>query len=527
MIHERAVTHRLVVFILGVFLSVPPALGAQGPEGEQDTRAVASRGMAPRLSQPSIGTISMDVVDANLEDVLKLLSQQAKMNFIAAQAVRDKRVTVYLDRVPVQTAIRSLLEANNLALHAMDPGDVYVVTESGGRAFKVMTKIYTLKYARVLPTVGESVKTFGNTGTLIKSSLEESSSSSSGGGGGLTGGAENQGLVAIIKQVLTEHGTITIDPRTNSIAVTDIPDTFPVVEEILGKLDVKPQQIYLEAEVLEVKLATLRRLGIEYGASTGELATFTGPSRQTDFPLGPTLLKRAGTSTQTLGTLNLANLSATLKALSTESDVKILASPRLLTLSNEVAEIRIVTDAATGLTSSSQSQTGTVSTEVERSTVGTVLRITPLVTENRFITMVIEPEVSRVVDSTKFSQFLDPHRRAARTTVMLENGGTAMIAGLLSHDRELSSRKLPILGDLPLLGAPFRRSSNETVETEIVIFITAHLVAEPGKSIPPPTIPRREQAPGSSKEQDTYRRYRQELLRQRRMKETMDLLAQP
>lgn len=531
-------------------LTSPPDAGAQDEEMDvnpSDVRAVASRGTAPRVTGAGTGTISMDLVDAGLDDVLKLLSQQAGLNFVAAQAVRDKRVTVYMDRVPVQTAIQSLLDANTLTFHRIEHSDVFIVTESGGRPVRIMTKVYTLKFARVLPTISESVATFGATGSLIQSGFGGTTGTGAGttgsstgagtgygGGGGISGGAggagraENQGVVAIIKQLLTERGTISTDPRTNSVAVSDIPETFPIIEATLAKLDVKPTQIFLEAEVLEVTLDTLRRLGIEYGdATTGAFATFTGPSRQTDFPLGPTLLKRAATPTHTLGTLNLSNITATLKALATEKDVKFLASPRLMTLSNEVAEIRIVTDAVTGTTSISQTQTGTISTQIERSSVGTILRITPLVTEGRYITMVIEPEVSRVVESAKFSSFLDPTRRAARTTVMVEDGGTVLIAGLLSRERELSRRKVPFLGDIPILGAPFRRTATTDTETEIIVFITPRVVPDAAAPRVTREIPVREQTPLSAREQTAYRRYREELLNRRRFQDVLDPLAHP
>ncbi|MBI4227456.1 MAG: type II and III secretion system protein, partial [Candidatus Omnitrophica bacterium] len=168
--------------------------------------------------------------------------------------------------------------------------------------------------------------------------------------------------------------------------------------------------------------------------------------------------------------------------------------------SNEVAEIRIITDAATSSTSSSQTTTGTITTQFERNTVGTVLRVIPLITDGKYITMVIEPEVSRVVESAKFTDALDPDRRAARATIMVEDGQTAMIAGLLSQDRQLGNRKVPLLGDIPFLGAAFTRANDEVTDTEIIIFITPHIVPEHAltKAAPVPVIPRREQSPAAA-----------------------------
>lgn len=545
----RTIRWLLLVLLLGRSGGAPLLAAEDQPAHDPEpARAVASRGLPPRVVSPAPGSISMDVVGANLEDVLKLLSQQAGLNFVAAEAVRDKRITVYMDQVPTETAIRSILDANGLTFHRMEDSEVFIVTESGGRPIRLVTRIYTLKFARVLPTVTEAVRTFGNTGSLIKplfsgtnttgtsgtSGATGTSQGTSGLSGGATSGAlgtgtgepETQGIVAIVRQLLTDRGSVTTDPRTNSLAVTDVPESFPAVEEALAKLDTKPAQVYIEAEVLEVTLDTLRRLGIEYGTSTGNLIAFTGPKKQTHFPLGKQALKRASAATHTLGTLDLSNVSALLRALVTEKDVKYLASPRLMTLSNEVAEIRIVTDAATGTTTTSQATTGTTTSEAERQTVGTVLRITPLVTEGKYITMVIEPEVSRLTASATFSDFLDPNRRAARTTVMAEDGRTVMIGGLLSQEWQDSRRKLPFLGDLPIIGLPFRRTEKTNVETEIIIFITPHLVPD-GPAAGVWTVPPREQAPWSSKEQQAYRRYREELLRQQRRQDAVDLLLRP
>ncbi|MBI4227009.1 MAG: hypothetical protein HY600_01900, partial [Candidatus Omnitrophica bacterium] len=171
-------THRLVRLVVGTgvlgALAWLPAAGL-GEEARDAASPEALRlAAAPPVAAPAAappGTISMDLADARLEEVLKLLSQQAGMNFIASGATRDRRVTVYLDRVPIKTAIRSLLDANNLSARTVDGSNVYVVTESGGRLVKLLTKVYTLKFARVVPTLGETSATFGNTGSLLQTTF--------------------------------------------------------------------------------------------------------------------------------------------------------------------------------------------------------------------------------------------------------------------------------------------------------------------------------------------------------------------
>ncbi|MBI3322823.1 MAG: type II secretion system protein GspD [Candidatus Omnitrophica bacterium] len=478
-------------------------------------------------AQPSAASISMDVTEAYLEDVLKVLSKQAGMNFVASEDVREKRVTLYFDQVPIRDALETILRAHHLALKPREGKNLFLVTESGAPRIETVTRVFRLKYARVLPSAGELYPHFGITGSLIKqtfSSDEDASSASATSSVALpsAGAGGGGGIVPVVRALLTERGSVVADPRTNSIIVTDVAEVVAVIEETIQHLDVRPKQIFIEAEILEVSLDTLRRIGLEYGDSTGQIGAYTLPSRTSFFPFHTGLFDGAA-QTHTLGDLSFTDPTIVFKLLSTESDVRFLARPRLLTLSNEVAEIRIVSEAVTGTTSNSQTQTGTVTTEPERTTVGTILRVTPLVNDEGFITMVIEPEVSRVLQSSTFSSFLDPSRRLARTTVMVPDAGTVMIAGLISSEHTLSSRKLPGLGDIPLLGLPFKRNTTEKEDTEILLFITPHILNDGvGRKL---LAKDREQAPLSIEEDRVLKNHRQRLLRERAIVDTIDSLV--
>jgi type II secretory pathway component GspD/PulD (secretin) len=370
---------------------------------------------------------------------------------------------------------------------------------------------------------GEVMGTFGLSGSLITTTLGGGSSGGGGtsGGGGASGGGAGGtegGLTSIVRSLNTEHGSVVPDPRTNSLIVTDIPERLAVIEKVILELDVKPAQIFIEAEVLEVNVDTLRRLGVEYGSTVGQIATYTGPKRTSIFPF-PERLLELGTNTHTLGTLSLTDASVVLKLLGTEKDVRYLARPRLLTLSNEVAEIQIVADTVTGVTTTSQATTGTVTSTPERNTVGTILRVTPLVNEDRYITMVIEPEVSRVIQSATFTSFLDPNRRAARTTVMVPDGQTVMIAGLISTEDTESARRVPGLGDLPIVGLPFKRTETERKNTEIILFITPHILREES---PIRATQEREQTVLPTREPRTVRVDRKWMLKDRAITATIE-----
>ncbi len=519
----------VVLAVLGFSL---PVLGEQEPAKKETLIG----GKAP-------ATISIDVTDAYLEDVLKLLSQQTGLSLVPSEEVLGKKLTLYLDQVPADAALKSIFDANYLTMRTPSEKtpSLYVVALSGTPKIATMTKIYKLKYARVKQTAGEMSSTFGVGGSLISQTLSSTAGGGGGGGGGPGGapsapggggggagggggitGQTAAGLLPIIRFLLTEHGSVVPDVTSNSIIVTDIPERFPLIDDIIAKIDVKPIQIYLEAEIVEVSLETLRRLGLEYGGNTGTLGQYTLPVRTSFFPYASGLLDGA-TKSRTLGRISFADGNIVFKMLATESDVKFLARPRVVTINNEVTEIRLVSEPIISLTTTSQQDTGSISQTAERTIVGTILRVTPVVNDNAYITMVLEPEVSKVVQSGIFPGFLDPTRRIARTTIMVPNGGTAMVAGLISSEDTLAGRRLPILGDIPLLGLPFKRTETQRKSTEIIVFITPRILDENDpQPLRPTIVQEREQLPISPRERTFMETGNQKIIRERAITETIE-----
>jgi type II secretory pathway component GspD/PulD (secretin) len=147
-----------------------------------------------------------------------------------------------------------------------------------------------------------------------------------------------------------------------------------------------------------------------------------------------------------------------------------------------------------------------------------------MVNDNRYVTMVIEPEVSRVTTSTFNSSFQDPSRRLARTSVMVASGGTAMIAGLISTEDTDQSRRIPGLGDIPLIGLPFKRTETEKKNTEILLFITPHIIDDE-TGIKKTFAKEREQSPLSTKEEQLLQGNRKRILKERGVVDTVDTLV--
>jgi type II secretory pathway component GspD/PulD (secretin) len=330
----------------------------------------------------------------------------------------------------------------------------------------MVTRIYTLKFARVAKSGGGKEQAESQIAD-IKSILENL----------LSKGADGKPL-----------GSVIIDNRTNSLIITSIPADFVLVEDTINKLDTFTPQALIEAEIVEIKTSALKNLGLEWGGtSTGTFVTFSGPKKQTKFPFirknAPfqTELIKGVTETDTLGVLNLVDFALVIKALETEGSAKYLAKPRIMALNNETAEIKITADTTVGVQRTSVTDTGEVIETAERVETGVSLKVTPTINNEGYITMTLEPQVSRTEKSAYFTNFVDPAQRSAKTTVMVKDGQTIAIGGLLKSFDEGTDRQTPGVSNIPLLGNLFKSKSKTGEQTEIIIFITAHAVTNIGE----------------------------------------------
>lgn len=396
--------------------------------------------------------VSMDFQDVPMKEILKIFSQQAGINFVASENIQDKKVTLFLDKVTVEDALNAILGANGLTFEQRPNTNIYMVKDTGVSTADLQTKIYKLSYATV--------------------------------SGASIGEDKSEGIEKVLQELLSPSGKLIADSRTNSVLITDTPATLTKIEGVLKELDVKTLQVMISAEILEVAVDTLKRLGVDWGSDTGQLMTYGAGSRSTYWPFKESLFKGA-TETASIGTVSFASFTAVLKAIKTDSTTQYLARPRLLTLNNRPAEMRItknaavasstVTTAGEGLTQATQS--------LERYEVGTILKVTPHINKDDYITMTVEPEVSRVKVSTWSSNYFDPFTRSAKTTIMVKDGETIVIAGLISREDSDSNRRVPFLGEVPIFGSMFSRDEKQKSDTEVLIFITPHIIREEGAAL--------------------------------------------
>ncbi|MFH1359591.1 MAG: secretin N-terminal domain-containing protein [Candidatus Omnitrophota bacterium] len=425
-----------------------------------------SRFIYPEYSK----TISMDFENADLNDVLKIFSQQSGLNFIAADEVIKKKITLYLDKVPVDQALERILQANNLTYEIKPESNIFVVKPIKEPDIQVITRVYKLKYATVLSSK------LNNTFAIIEDADSGSSSDSS-------SKSEDSGLVPALKGVLSELGKIIEDPRTNSIIVTDLPSQFPMIERTIARLDVPIPQILIEVEMLDISQATADLLGVKFGETP---LVLTGAERDHYYPWNNNkIADKIGFTADEyrVGTIDASGLSATLQLLKTNTDTKSLARPRILTLNNETAQIRISTNEAIGIKSVTQSAEGSsvLSVEAERVQTGIFLTVTPQANlQTSEITMAIAPRVIEAKTGGTFSgqTFKDPENRGSKSILRIRDGETIILGGLLRKEFENIKTKVPFISDIPIIGAAFRHKNAGDTNRELVIFITPHIVSE-------------------------------------------------
>jgi general secretion pathway protein D len=241
--------------------------------------------------------------------------------------------------------------------------------------------------------------------------------------------------------------------------------------------------------VVEISLEKTKDLGVEF-RSTGDLEN---DSKQVFGGTGFGLINQAATDpfglsglaigiiegTITFGGQTFLNIGALVQAIERTSDVNVLSTPHLLTTDNQEAEI-IVASNIPFVTATSQTTVSTL-TSVERKDVGIILRFTPQVSEGDKVRLNIFEEISAI--QTTVTAGIDPRqvgpttsKRTAKTTVVVDSRQTIVIGGLFRDDFDATDQKVPCLGDIPLLGKLFGRTQNNARKTNLVIFLTPHIV---------------------------------------------------
>lgn len=304
------------------------------------------------------------------------------------------------------------------------------------------------------------------------------------GGGGQFGGAGQQNQNQIGRDAqgrpinirdLQNQITVIPDPNTNSLIVVTTPDNVQMVQNILDQLDRIPQQVMIETMIIETTLDASSSFGFEWKfAGKSKAGSGTGSTAFGLQNASPPLdgLKVALSAKEFGGFLN---------ALQTDTKFQVLSTPRIFTSNNMVAQINISQSIPYVVSTTTDPATGVQSFNYQFEDVGIILTVTPHITANGYVTMDVDQTAN---DLEKYTSFNAPiiNQRTASTTVSVKDGETLILGGIIRNQVTSTVNKIPILGDIPLLGQLFRSTSKDNQKTELMVFLCPHVVRTPDEA---------------------------------------------
>lgn len=286
--------------------------------------------------------------------------------------------------------------------------------------------------------------------------------------------------------------SITADEQTNSLVITADQSILQQLEDVIAKLDIRRAQVLVEAIIVEVQDGKGINLGVQWANKNVGVQQFT----KTNLPIfnaaqGVQEFKRQGGTTSDNPAYDLfsnfnglaagffnGDWGVLITALSSNSKNDILSTPSIVTLDNKEASFNAGQDVP--VLSGSQTTSGdNIYSTVERKTVGTKLKVTPQINEGDSVLMEIEQEVSSV-DSTATSSTLGPtfNTRTIQNAVLVKSGETVVLGGLMDDSSKQEVSKVPLLGDIPLIGQLFRYTSNEKNKRNLMVFIRPTIIRD-------------------------------------------------
>lgn len=290
--------------------------------------------------------------------------------------------------------------------------------------------------------------------------------------------------------------TITADKPTNSLVITADPETYAIVEEIIKKLDIRRSQVLVEGLIAEVSLGTARDLGVEWRVidqpnGTQVFASATGSDTTgvlNPLTADPTVLLSTpgflvGALRNTIrfdvggGEQQLLNIPLLLRAFQGSTNVEVLATPNLVTTDNEEAEI-VVGEQRPFLTSVNRVPDAgivNVSNTFDFRDIGITLRITPQISKGNTVRSELFLEITRFVSEPEVGA-VTTTKRSTRTTVIVDDGQTIVLGGLIQDAQNEANTSIPCLGNVPLFGFAFRQTDVQSSKTNLLIFLTPHII---------------------------------------------------
>jgi len=276
----------------------------------------------------------------------------------------------------------------------------------------------------------------------------------------------------------SEKFRVVASKETNSIIIISAPQDYDKIMEVVRELDVIRQQVLVEVLIIEINLSDDRSFGVDWRALV-DTGYGVDAIAQSNTGLMAQGLATGGLAGLTVGLLNgtIPSVYAILNANRDTTNFKILSTPQLVTVDNNEATISIG-EQIPFLTSSRVDQNNNVVQTFDYKDVGIDLKLTPHVNKNGYITMEIKQQIKKIVESTATLVNPSVFNRQITSRVTVKDERTIVLGGLIRDDVTMVETKVPLLGDIPLLGIFFKKKSKQTIRTNLMVFITPHLITD-------------------------------------------------
>jgi type IV pilus assembly protein PilQ len=408
----------------------------QTPASKEPTMPAESDRM-----QPTDGRrMSLDVQGADIQTVLRSLSEFSGKNIVASKEVKGQ-VTLRLRNVAWRHALDIVLKSQGLGM--VETGQTILVSNLDTLRKEEMDRRTAERSQEELLPLETRILPVNY--------------------------AASKEMARSVEKTLTKRGHIEVDDRSNSLIVTDIADRLDQVDAMVRNLDTRTPQVEIVARLVDVDVSSTRDLGIQWGVHNLDLFD-AGVSENVDINAAdvtnPAALARIGTIK------SFASIDARLLALETQNKANIISNPRITTVNNREASVVVGKQIPLIV----QDFAGNAVTQL--TTIGIKLNVTPHINTGNRITMDVHPEVSDLASQATVQGGIIINTTMADTRVMVNDGETAVIGGLIRSNESTTKRGVPVLMDVPLLGNLFRSNSTTKQKRELLIFVTPKILGE-------------------------------------------------
>ncbi len=336
------------------------------------------------------------------------------------------------------------------------------------------TRVFYLKYAQAKNLVSVLLGS-GRNGQSEKSDAASNTTISSGGASAFSG----------------RDISIVADEQTNALVITASTSVLQELEQIIAKLDIRRAQVLVEAVIVEMQDSDALNFGVQWVNKHGGGTQFTNSGLPASTAIDAATNGKSTAAAAALSSFNgiaagfySGNWGGLVTALTSSGKSNILATPSIVTLDNKEAAINVGQEVPV-ITGSQANTVGGVYSTVERKTIGTKLKVTPQINDGDSVLLDIEHEVSSVAqgasgDASANSLGATFNTRTIKNAVMVKSGETVVLGGLLNNQTSESVYKVPVLGDIPLLGYLFRYNSTSTSKQNLMVFIHPIILREEG-----------------------------------------------